>query len=123
MISSTFESVYRVVELIPPGRVATYGQIARLLGMPRGARTVGWALRSSPQGRDVPWQRVINSRGRISFGSMSRIAAIQRALLEEEGIVFGKSGSIDLDIYGWEGLDPTEVRHLLGDEHADAPHA
>jgi len=108
-----FEQIYEVVRRIPPGRVATYGQIARLLGMPRAARTVGWALHTLPEGIDVPWQRVINARGTISFDPDSPGAVIQRALLEEEGVVFDEKGRIDLDVYGWAGLDLAERQQLL----------
>ncbi len=110
---SFFEQVYEVVRHIPPGRVATYGQIARLLGMPHAARTVGWALRALPEGYDVPWQRVINARGTVSFAAGSPGAEIQRALLEDEGVVFDEQGRVDLDIYGWAGLDLAEQRQIL----------
>ena len=113
--SHFFEQVYQVVRRIPPGKVATYGQVARILGRPRGARTVGWALHSMPEGSDVPWQRVINARGTISLGA--RGAPIQRALLEEEGIVFDERDHVDLDTYGWAGLDLAERQQLL----ANAP--
>jgi methylated-DNA-protein-cysteine methyltransferase-like protein len=111
--TSFFEQVHQVVRLIPPGRVATYGQIARLLGQPRAARTVGWALRSTPEGDEIPWQRVINARGSISYGARSPGADLQRALLEAEGVVFDEQGRIDLKAYGWTGLDPAELRQLL----------
>jgi methylated-DNA-protein-cysteine methyltransferase-like protein len=114
MASSFFEQVYEVVRRIPPGRVATYGQIARILGTPRAARTVGWALRALPEGSDVPWQRVINARGTISFVSRSQGAAIQRVLLADEGIVFDEQGRVDLKVYGWAGLDLAERDRLLG---------
>ncbi len=116
MSHSLFEQIHSIVQLIPPGRVATYGQIARLLGMTRGARTVGWALRSVPEGRDIPWQRVINARGTISFRPNSPGAAIQRALLEEEGVIFDEKDRIDLNLYGWAGPEPAELRHLLEPE-------
>ena len=109
-----FEQVYRVVRRIPPGRVATYGQVARILGKPRAARTVGWALHSIPSGSDVPWQRVINARGIITLDAHGPGGAIQRALLEAEGIVFDEQGRIDLETSGWEGLDLAERDQLLG---------
>ena len=62
-----FDKVYIVVRMIPRGRVASYGQIATYLGHPRAARTVGWALHGIPEGSDVPWQRVINAKGRITI--------------------------------------------------------
>ena len=108
-----FEQVYLLVQRIPPGRVATYGQIARLLGVPHAARTVGWALQALPEGRDVPWQRVVNASGAISAGLGGQGSAIQRALLEDEGIVFDKYRRIDLEVYGWAGLDAVECQQLL----------
>ena len=112
--SRFFEQVYQVVRHIPPGKVATYGQVAHILGRPRGARTVGWALHSMPKGSDVPWQRVINARGVITLDAQGPGGAIQRALLEAEGIVFDEQGRIDLEVYGWAGLDLAERDQLLG---------
>lgn len=112
MGENLFELVYRVVRRIPPGQVATYGQVARILGMPRGARTVGWALRALPEGSGVPWQRVVNARGGISFSPGGYAASVQQALLEEEGVVFER-GRIDLRVYGWPGLGPVEQQELL----------
>lgn len=113
MKPSFFEQVYQVVRLIPPGRVATYGQIARLLGAPRGARTVGWALRGLPEGSDVPWQRVINARGTISLDARGRGGNIQRVLLEAEGVTFDEQGRVDLKSHGWAGLDLAERDQIL----------
>jgi methylated-DNA-protein-cysteine methyltransferase-like protein len=101
MSTSFFEQVYQVVAIIPPGRVATYGQVAAYLGNPRAARSVGWALHSMPAGVDLPWHRVINSQGRISGTPGGHRAYEQRTLLEEEGITFDESGRIDLEEYGW----------------------
>ena len=94
-----FEQVYALVREIPRGKVASYGQIARWLGWPRGARTVGWALRALHTD-DVPWHRVVNSQGRVSLRNDD---GLQRALLEAEGIVFDTTGRIDLKSYGWTG--------------------
>jgi methylated-DNA-protein-cysteine methyltransferase-like protein len=116
MNQSFFRQVYKLVRCIPAGEVATYGQIARLLGQPRAARTVGWALHSLPEGEDVPWQRVINARGMVSLGGGRDGAAIQRALLEGEGVVFDDEGRVDLEVYGWDGLDPMKIREILGDK-------
>ena len=115
MADSFFEKVYRVVRCIPAGQVASYGQIARILGAPRAARTVGWALNSLPEDHDVPWQRVVNSRGMVSLDTRGPGGAIQRALLEEEGVVFQK-GRIDLKVYGWSGPDLAEQRALLDED-------
>jgi methylated-DNA-protein-cysteine methyltransferase-like protein len=110
---SFFAQVYEVVRRIPPGQVATYGQIARLLGKPRAARTVGWALHSLPEGSDVPWQRVINAKGTISLDARGLGGAIQRVLLEAEGIVFDEQGRVDLQAHGWAGLDLAERDQIL----------
>jgi methylated-DNA-protein-cysteine methyltransferase-like protein len=110
---SFFAQVYEVVRRIPPGKVATYGQIARLLGKPRAARTVGWALHSLPEGSDVPWQRVINAKGTISLDARGPGGAIQRVLLEAEGIIFDEQGRVDLQAHGWAGLDLAERDEIL----------
>jgi methylated-DNA-protein-cysteine methyltransferase-like protein len=110
---SFFAQVYEVVRRIPSGKVATYGQVARLLGKPRAARTVGWALHSLPEGSDVPWQRVINAKGTISLDARGPGGAIQRVLLEAEGIVFDEQGRVDLQAHGWAGLDLAERDEIL----------
>jgi methylated-DNA-protein-cysteine methyltransferase-like protein len=107
-----FEQVYRLVRQVPPGKVTSYGAIARMLGHPHAARTVGWALHSLPEGSDVPWQRVINSQGRISTSCREHGADLQRALLEAEGIEFDERGYVDWDRFGWEGLPWPEVEEL-----------
>jgi len=96
-----FTRVYAAVRRIPRGRVATYGQIAVLLGVPRGARAVGWALRAL-RGRSastVPWQRVVGAGGRISLRGGSG-PFVQRKRLEAEGVRF-LGGRIDLARYGF----------------------
>ena len=105
-----FERVYRVVRQIPRGKVASYGQIAALLGHPQAARTVGWALNALRDGEidDVPWQRVINSQGRISISRIDLGADLQHALLEQEGIVFDERDRVDMKRFGWEGVDDVE---------------
>lgn len=117
MGESFFERVYQVVRLIPAGRVATYGQVAHLLGAPRAARTVGWALRAVPAGSGVPWQRVVNSRGTISLGQGAGGAEIQRALLEEEGVRFDEEGRIDLARFGWAGPDLPDLAQFREPGH------
>jgi methylated-DNA-protein-cysteine methyltransferase-like protein len=91
--------VYQNVRQIPPGQVASYGQIARLAGGGITARMVGYALASLPQGSDIPWQRVVNAQGRISLTGYSR--AMQEYFLHEEGIVFEPDGHIDFEKFGW----------------------
>ncbi len=111
-MSRFFHQVYRVVQQIPAGKVATYGQIAALLGYPRAARTVGWAMRALPEGSGVPWHRVINGRGRISTSGQEHDVDPQRQRLEAEGIVFDADGRVDLKVYGWAGLTWPEMDEL-----------
>lgn len=104
---NSFELVYAMVRRIPAGRVAAYGQVARWIGWPRGARTVGWALRAlNDKNADVPWPRVVNATGRLSLRQEG--SQIQRAILEAEGIVFDEQGRIDMQTYAWQGPAPWE---------------
>ena len=107
MSGGLFDKVYRLVCLVPLGKVVTYGQIATLLGHPRAARTVGWALHSlsDEQARVVPWQRVIGVGGRITTSCQTDSAQLQRQFLEEEGIEFDRRGDIDVARFRWEGPD------------------
>jgi len=102
MASEVFERVYEIVAKVPPGRVVTYGQIARRLGMPRGGRAVGWAMRRCPS--FLPWHRVVSTQGTISARGHPLAASLQEALLADEGIVFDPSGHIDLEVVGWDGI-------------------
>lgn len=95
------QSVYHIVRLIPEGKVATYGQVARLIGMPRHARHVGHALAALDYVNDVPWHRVINSKGELSRPDFSKEHNHQRILLEEEGVEFSISGRVPLKYYQW----------------------
>lgn len=98
-----YERIYAVIVRIPPGKVATYGQVAALAGLGRSARRVGTALRSTPDGLEIPWQRVINARGEISSrGGLGWEEGLQRHLLEEEGVEFDEHGRIDLERFRWE---------------------
>jgi methylated-DNA-protein-cysteine methyltransferase related protein len=97
-----YERVYALVRQIPPGNVVTYGQVAALLGTPRAARAVGYALRFLPAGTNVPWHRVINHRGQISHRTPIESPLLQRLLLEEEGVVFDAEGRVDLSLYRWQ---------------------
>jgi len=93
--------IYEIVRNIPSGKVASYGQIARMV--PRcTARMVGFAMASTPENQDIPWQRVINSKGKISPHGAGFGSALQRSLLEEEGIFFDLENKIDLDQFGWQ---------------------
>lgn len=102
MKPTNYELIYAVVERIPEGRVATYGQVAALAGLGRAARQVGYALHSLPEGSDLPWHRVINSRGEVSPRAVPGWDGFQRHLLEEEGVEFDEHGRIDLDRFRWE---------------------
>lgn len=97
-----YEAVYHIVRQIPRGRVMTYGQIATLLGSPRAARAVGYAMHASGGLDDVPWQRVINHQGRISAHTEVERPLLQRKLLEAEGVVFDEADACDLAKYRWE---------------------
>lgn len=101
-MSNYYEDVYALVRRIPRGKVSTYGRIAQMSPVPRGARGVGWALAGlrPEQSREVPWWRVINAAGRISNEFN---AALQRELLEAEGVVFDKRGYVDLEWFLWDG--------------------
>ena len=98
-----FERVYAVVATVPAGRVVTYGQVARALGVARGARAVGYALRALPDTESVPWWRVVNANGCISpRGGLGIAEEMQRELLEAEGVAFGLDGRIRLKDYRFE---------------------
>ncbi len=96
-----FERVYEVVEQIPKGMVATYGQVAKLVGEPRKARYVGFALHSNPRPGEVPCHRVVFADGRLADGFAFGGPDVQREMLEEEGIVFRADGRVDLDACRW----------------------
>jgi methylated-DNA-protein-cysteine methyltransferase-like protein len=104
------EHIYAVVRRIPRGRVATYGQVARLAGMPRQARQVGYALNRLPEDSGVPWHRVINARGEISARAIPDDGRLQRILLSAEGVRFNPAGRIALDRYLWNPATRTRVR-------------
>jgi len=101
MSSSLYACIYEVVLQIPRGRVATYGQVAELAGMPGHARQVGYALHRLPVSSKVPWHRVINRQGRISLRLEMSAVCLQRVLLESEGVVFNDAGEIPLKKYRW----------------------
>ncbi|MDP2993552.1 MAG: MGMT family protein [Anaerolineales bacterium] len=103
--------VWEIVRQVPPGKVTTYGQIAKMIPPPGdvpqrsydafGPRWVGGAMAASPD--DVPWQRVINSQGKISLRPG---VEDQRRLLEEEDVEFNEKGKVDFERFGWNGPDP-----------------
>lgn len=99
-ITSLTHRIRRIIKCIPFGKVATYGQVARLAGDPRGARQVAWILASSSRKENLPWHRVINSRGAISLPRGAGFEE-QKIKLLEENVKFKQDGSIDLEIYRW----------------------
>jgi methylated-DNA-protein-cysteine methyltransferase-like protein len=114
-----FEQVYSVVRRIPRGKVTSYGRIAQMLGRPRAARAVGYALNAlkdrteDPSLVPVPWQRVINSQGRISIVNREHSALDQAALLRDEGVAVSDDLRIDMETYLWEGLHWVEIDDIL----------
>lgn len=101
-----YEAVYRLVRKIPRGRVMTYGRIAAILGSPRAARAVGYAMRACGRESKVPWQRVINGKGQVSLRGDMEGALLQQRLLEGEGVRFDAADCVDLERYGWSPRDP-----------------
>lgn len=100
---NSYERIYQVVKAIPRGKVATYGQIARLAGNPRWSRVVGYALHINPDPERIPCYRVVDRNGRTSKAFAFGGADIQRAMLEADGILFTPDGCIDLTAYQWDG--------------------
>jgi len=97
-----YRRIYAVVARIPRGRVATYGQVARLAGLGGHARLVGYALSALEEGSRIPWHRVVNAKGRISLrGDRSPANVVQRLRLERESVRFEVSGIISLERFRW----------------------
>lgn len=114
------ERVWALVRHIPAGKVLSYGRVAQLLGVPQGARAVGWAMHAVgtvPAAKDVPWHRVVNSKGEISISFSQKAAYEQRARLEAEGVRFDPSA--ELKIAGFNAVlwqpSAIEVQHLLNE--------
>src|SRR5579859_4633965 len=100
-MKGAYRRIYDVIRRIPRGRVATYAQIARLAGLPRNARQVGYALGALEDDRGIPWHRVVNSDGKISARDYPEAVETQRALLEREKVAFDARGRIPLDRFQW----------------------
>lgn len=101
---SSYDRVYSVVRQVPAGRVTTYGDVARLAGLPGGARQVGYALAALSQDSDVPWHRVVNRAGEISARTASLgQELVQADLLAREGVTLDARGRIDLSARRWQG--------------------
>ncbi len=99
--SRTYLRIYGVVRRIPRGRVATYGQVAALAGLPGHARQVGYALHALPRGTRLPWHRVINAQGEVSRRRRPGDELSQRLLLEREGVCFDARGRVALARLRW----------------------
>ncbi len=109
-MSST--AIVDVILRIPRGKVATYGQVARLAGYPRGARLVVWTLNSHRKGPELPWHRIVNARGGISL-PQGKGYEVQKEMLIAEGVIFGPDDRIDLSRFQW--------RRGRGGTPADSP--
>ena len=99
--SQSYERIYAAVRRVPRGRVATYGQVAELAGLPGHARQVGYALHALPDGTTVPWHRVINAKGEISPRAEPGYDRLQRVLLEAEKVEFDAADRIPLERFRW----------------------
>ena len=100
-VAPSYARIYAVVRRIPRGRIATYGQVARLAGLAGHARQVGYALHALPEDNTVPWHRVINARGEISRRANPSADSLQRQLLAREGVALDARERIDLRSYQW----------------------
>lgn len=99
---TSYERIYRAVRKVPRGRVTTYGAIARMAGLPRQARLVGYALSALQSGSALPWHRIINAQGRLSLERAGRASGLtQRIRLEREGVTVDAGGRVSLAKYGW----------------------
>ena len=98
---SNKEKIWQIVYQIPKGRVSSYGQVARLAGLPGYARYVGHVMKNLPAGTKLPWHRVANSQGKLSFPRNSREYQTQKRRLEAEGIVF-VNGKFSIKKFGWD---------------------
>lgn len=100
-MADAYHRIYAVIRRIPRGRVATYGQVAALAGLPGRARQVGYALHALDEPNDVPWHRVINAQGGISPRADPMFVDVQRQLLRQEGVAFDPDGRIALNRFEW----------------------
>ena len=122
-----YVQVYQVTQRIPPGKVTSYGRVAQMLGKPNAARAVGYALSAlkNPKSSQrytsatVPWQRVVNSQGRISIHHREQTARKQADLLRQEGVEVNEQGRINLDRYLWQGLHLLELDDILSGESTE----
>jgi len=99
---NAFERIYEIVKQIPPGKVATYGQIAMIAGNPRWSRVVGYALHVNPDADNIPCFRVVNRNGECSGSFAFGGESAQRRLLEDDGVTFFKNGAVDMKKHQWD---------------------
>lgn len=97
-----FNQVYEVVKQIPRGKVATYGQIAKLLGAPRSSRAVGYALHANPDHDNIPCHRVVSREGKLSKSFAFGGENLQKFYLEQEGVEILDDGTVDLNKFQWK---------------------
>jgi len=111
---SAYIRIYAVIRRIPKGRVATYGQVARLAQLPGHARQVGYALSAlqETQEHEVPWQRVINAKGEVSARSIPDYENVQQKRLKAEGVIFDAKGRISLARFQWKATTKNHFRRL-----------
>jgi methylated-DNA-protein-cysteine methyltransferase-like protein len=102
MKSDLYHRFYHVIQQIPWGRVATYGQVAAMAGYPGYARQVGYALHATPKDLDIPWHRVINAQGMVSLQASDSEDNLQRLLLKAEGVQFDQRNRVSLKKYQWK---------------------
>lgn len=112
------DEVFRAVRAIPRGKVATYGTIARMVGRPRSARYVGFALRANPspgtEPAQIPCHRVVFKDGSLASGFAFGGPGAQRSLLEAEGVTFADSGKVDMAACAWDGATAEDGSRLSG---------
>lgn len=94
--------IVQIIKSVPKGKVLSYGGVAALAGSPRGARQVSWLLKSQSDKENLPWWRIINSKGRISIKDPVGYD-LQKSYLEDEGVEIDSTGQIDLKLYLWRG--------------------
>ena len=116
MGDSVYTQIYNTVKKIPPGKVASYGRIARMVGC--GPRQVGYAMSTVPYDQNIPWHRVINSQGKISSRGEGDGETEQHQRLVQEGVTFNGSGKIDFEKFGWKSEDE-QFLELLQDTDED----
>ena len=113
-ISAYTIPVLAMLRKIPKGKVATYKQIAALAGKPHAVRAIAWILHSSSKAHRLPWQRILNAQGKISFPVSNRLHQKQKNLLQKEGVRFLDGGRVDLARYQWQKKAAAISRKKVG---------